>query len=48
MESKVREFENESGVDDAVGGLEVAVGLQLARVEETHALKCYKETKKCF
>ena len=39
VEAKVRQLEDESGVDDAVGGLEVAVRVQVAVVNEMHALK---------
>ena len=40
VQPEVRELEHESGVDHAVGRLEVAVGLQLAAMEESHALEC--------
>ena len=38
MEAKVGDLEDEPGVDDAVGRLEVAVAAELGGVDESHAL----------
>lgn len=42
VKSKVGEFEDEAGVNYTVTGLEVAVGPQLAGVQEGHALWGYE------
>lgn len=42
VKSKVGEFEDEAGVHDTVARLKVAVGPQLAGVQEGHALRGYE------